>query len=102
MENNQNKQNKQSQQWSSNTDGWDGLSEVEVQNNPPEPSELDKNFSRTFKTEDGKKVLEYLKTCTIDQPTWTPGVDASHGYLREGQNSIIREMLNRIRRCDNG
>tara|TARA_R110002050_G_scaffold94050_3_gene196003 strand:+ start:626 stop:925 length:300 start_codon:yes stop_codon:yes gene_type:complete len=98
-----NKDNRQnSQQRSINSEGWEGLTDLEVDNRPPEPSELDKNFLRTFQTEDGEKVLQYLKTCTIDQPTWTPGVDASHGYVREGQNSITREIFNRIRRCNNG
>jgi hypothetical protein len=98
-----NKDNRQnSQQRSINSEGWEGLTDLEVDNRPPEPSELDKIFFRTFQTEDGEKVLQYLKTCTIDQPTWTPGADASHGYLREGQNSITREIFNRLRRCNNG
>ena len=95
-----NRQN--SQQRSINSEGWEGLTDLEVDNKPPGPSELDKIFFRTFQTEDGEKVLQYLKTCTIDQPTWTPGADASHGYLREGQTSIIREIINRLRRCNNG
>ena len=95
-----NKQNNQLR--SINSEGWEGLTDLEVDNKPPEASELDKNFFRTFQTEDGEKVLQYLKTCTIDQPTWTPGADASHGYLREGQNSITREIFNRLRRCENG
>jgi len=95
-----NKQNNQLR--SINSEGWEGLTDLEVDNKPPEASELDKNFFRTFQTEDGEKVLRYLKTCTIDQPTWTPGADASHGYLREGQNSITREIINRLRRCNNG
>ena len=95
-----NKQNNQLR--SINSEGWEGLTDLEVDNKPPEASELDKIFFRTFQTEDGEKVLQYLKTFTIDQPTWTPGADASHGYLREGQNSIIREIINRLRRCNNG
>ena len=94
--------NQNNRQKSINSEGWEGLTDLEVDNKPPEASELDKNFFRTFQTEDGEKVLQYLKTFTIDQPTWTPGADASHGYLREGQNSIIREIINRIRRCNNG
>tara|TARA_R110002012_G_scaffold58141_3_gene150872 strand:- start:701 stop:991 length:291 start_codon:yes stop_codon:yes gene_type:complete len=90
------------QQKSINSEGWEGLTDLEVENKPPEPTELDKCFFRTFQTEDGQKILHYLRACTIDQPSWTPGADASHGYLREGQNSITREIINRIRRCSNG
>lgn len=94
--------NQSNQQRSISSEGWEGLTDYEVPNKPPEPSEIDKIFFRTFSTEDGQKVLVYLKNCTIDQPTWTPGADASHGYLREGQNSITREIINRLRRCKNG
>lgn len=89
------------QQRSINSEGWDGLDDLQVENKPPEATELDKTFLRAFNTEDGRKVLAYLKACTIDQPSWTPGAEASHGYMREGQNSITREIFNRLRRCQN-
>ncbi len=56
--------------------GWEG---IEVLDEKPLPSkdnqlELDKAFARTFDTEEGKKVLEYLIARTMHQPTWIPGV----------------------------
>tara|TARA_R100000808_G_scaffold10709_1_gene28295 strand:- start:1352 stop:1612 length:261 start_codon:yes stop_codon:yes gene_type:complete len=61
-------------------------------------SELDKAFGQCFGTAAGKTVLEYLRKSTIEQPTWFPGEDASHGYAREGQNSLVREIERRIER----
>ncbi len=60
--------------------------------------ELDKIFVRCFSTESGQSVLEYLRNTTIEQSTWYPGDDASHGYYREGRNSIVRDIEKRIKR----
>jgi len=83
-----------------NNDGWDGIDDPQF-TFPQEPSEIDKAYKRTFSTEEGQKVLQHLVSITIDQPAWTPGADASYGYAREGQNSIIREIQQRMRRCEN-
>jgi|TARA_Y100001937_G_scaffold126163_1_gene194756 hypothetical protein len=80
--------------------GWDGIDDpyVVFKN---EPSEIDKTYLRVFSSEEGQKVLEHLKSITIDQPAWTPGSDPSFGYAREGQNSLVREIIQRMRRCNN-
>ena len=66
-----------------------------------QPSQLDFLYANVFNTADGQKVLEHLKSVTIDQPSWFPGDDPSIGYSREGQNSIVREIITRLRRCKN-
>ena len=81
--------------------GWEG---IEVLNEKPLPTkdnqlELDKAFARTFETEEGRKVLQFLISKTLHQPTWIPGGDTSFGFAREGQNSIIREIQTRIERA---
>jgi hypothetical protein len=81
--------------------GWDG---IEVLDEKPmhlrdDSVEIDKAFARTFDTAEGKKVLKYLLSKTIQQPTWIPGGDTSFGFAREGQNSIIREIQTRIERA---
>tara|TARA_Y100001938_G_scaffold49331_1_gene68714 strand:- start:8849 stop:9142 length:294 start_codon:yes stop_codon:yes gene_type:complete len=83
-----------------NSAGWDSLeSEEQIVKN--EPTDLDKSYHRTFNSEDGQKVLQHLISITIDQPAWMPGADPSYGYAREGQNSLIREIKQRMRRCIN-
>jgi len=42
-----------------------------------------------------------LKGVTLDQASWYPGEDPSHGFAREGQNSIVREIIKRIERGRN-
>ena len=63
--------------------------------------DLDRAFVRCFSTKEGQTVLEHLRKTTIEQPTWYPGEDASHGFAREGQNSIVREIERRITRGRN-
>ena len=80
--------------------GWDGIDDPEMVFHN-ELSEIDKVYMRVFSSEEGQKVLNHLRSITIDQPAWTPGSDASFGYSREGQNSIVREIIQRMRRCNN-
>ena len=48
-----------------------------------------------------KKLLLHLKKTYLDAPTWTPGYENSFGYFRDGQNTIIREILLKLRRAKN-
>lgn len=58
-------------------------------------------FARTFGTEEGQKVLVWLRDNYLEQPSWQPGTDSSFGQWREGQNSVIREIEARIKRAKN-
>jgi hypothetical protein len=64
-----------------------------------EPDDLDRLYARVFSTRDGSKLLKHLRAVTVEQATWYPGEDASHGYAREGQNSLVREIERRIKRA---
>lgn len=82
-------------------EGWDSLRQSENEDlakNQTKQADLDMQFTRCFATESGQAVLAHLRHLTLDQPSWYPGEDPSHGYAREGQNSIIREILRRIER----
>jgi hypothetical protein len=66
--------------------------------------ELNKQYSAIFTTPSGKKVLEHLKKCTIDQAAWVPSdgmTGVHHGFIREGQNSIVRSIMDRIHSVTN-
>ena len=64
-----------------------------------DPQELNRLYFRVFNTEDGQKVLKHLRAITIEQPSFIPGESASYGYCREGQNSIVREIEERVQRA---
>ena len=86
-----------------NAPGWDGLETDDapiVIHDVNLQRDLDIVFKRTFDTEAGKKVLAHLKAITVDQPAWVPGAEPSFGYAREGQNSIYREIEQRLKRAN--
>lgn len=86
-----------------NSPGWEGLEAAPVELVETDAQgETDRAYWRLFNTEDGQKVLEHLTSITLDQPAWLPGADPSYGYAREGQNSIVREIHQRMRRSQNG
>jgi len=75
---------------------WDQLLKLDEEQSV---EEIDKLHLRVFSTSDGSKLLSYLRSVTIEQPTWYPGEESSHGYAREGQNSLIREIERRLIRA---
>jgi len=83
-------------------DGWDGLKQFQPETlitNEQDQEDVNRLYLRVFGSDDGQKVLAHLRSLTIEQPTWYPGADASHGYAREGQNSIVREVERRIEKA---
>jgi hypothetical protein len=78
-------------------EGWDFF-------DPPPPAvddikqDIDILITRTFSTEEGRQVLAWLRQVTIEVPAWVPGQEASYGYAREGQNSLVREIERRMER----
>jgi hypothetical protein len=69
----------------------------------PEQAGVDLNLqvARTFATDEGKMVLAWFRDFYLEQPCWQPGADQSMGLFREGQNSVIRDIENRIRKARN-
>ena len=85
-------------------DGWQGLQEVDPQiadKQQVDKDDVDRLYLRVFGSDDGQKLFTHLRSMTIEQPTWYPGEEASYGYAREGQNSLVREIERRIKRARN-
>lgn len=83
-------------------EGWEGLRTVEPQTRLTQQDnqdDIDRLYLRVFGSEDGQQLLTHLRSLTIEQPTWYPGESASHGYAREGQNSLVREIEKRMQRA---
>lgn len=49
-------------------------------------------FATVFRTPAGRKVLAHLRSTTVEAPTWNPGLAATYGYFREGQNELVRHI----------
>ena len=82
--------------------GWEDL---ENESAPFEPNQagvdLNLQVARTFATDEGKMVLAWFRDFYLEQPCWQPGADQAMGLFREGQNSVIRDIENRIRKARN-
>jgi hypothetical protein len=80
--------------------GWDELeAQVSVQEDDLPKMDIDLLMARAFGTEEGMKVLAWMREKYLEQPCWHPGADASLGQWREGQNAVIRDIEARIRKA---
>ena len=87
------------------TEGWAALEETARSEDRAQQMEryrLDLLYARIFGSDEGRQVLAHLRALTVEQPAWVPGQDPSHGFAREGQNSIVREIERRVRRAAEG
>ena len=64
--------------------------------------ELDKAIERLSRTKDGKRLFKFLRQNTIEASTWSASLGyqeaVAHGFAREGQNALVRDLENRIER----
>jgi len=82
------------------TEGWDFFeAQSEPEQKAAQKDDIDILMARTFGTDEGKQVLAWLRQVTIEVPAWVPGQEASYGFAREGQNSLVREIERRIVRA---
>lgn len=51
---------------------------------------------RVFSTEDGQKLLQWLRDVYVNVPIAVPGTDSSHAYFAEGQRTVVRDIEARI------
>jgi len=80
-------------------DGWESLSPAFAE--PPKADDIDLLYGRVFKSEEGQRVLSHLRQITIEQPSWYPGEDASHGFVRTGMAELVRLIERRVERSNN-
>lgn len=81
--------------------GWSDLEYQPVVSQPSDASETDKLCLRVFSTEEGQKLLKWLREQTIEQHCWLPGAEASYGYFHEGRCNLVKEIETRVQRARN-
>ena len=81
--------------------GWEDIEAMQQVLSPPQGNEMDKLCLRVFGTEDGQRLLKWMREQTIEQPCWGPGSDPSYGYFLEGRCSLVKEIESRINRAKN-
>jgi hypothetical protein len=82
------------------SEGWGFFEPAKVEVPEEQPKQdIDLILARTFASQEGQQALAWLRQATIEVPAWVPGQEASYGYAREGQNSLVREIERRIARA---
>jgi hypothetical protein len=51
---------------------------------------------RVFGSEDGQKMLQWLRDVYVNVPIAVPGTDPSHAFFAEGQRNVVRDIEARI------
>jgi hypothetical protein len=83
--------------------GWDDLETVntDIRSVTQASEDLDKLCLRVLTSEDGEKLMGWLRAALLEQPVAVPGSDPSYAFYREGQNSVVRDLEARIKRARN-
>lgn len=84
--------------------GWDDLEAIETQDSrevKQQREDMDRLTLRVFGSEDGKKLLEWLRKMYVEVPIAVPGTDPSHAFFAEGQRTVVRDIEARINRARN-
>jgi hypothetical protein len=79
--------------------GWDELDDPvtpDIRDAQQGRDDLNKLVLRVFTSEDGAKLLSWLKQMYVDVPIAVPGADPSHAFFAEGQRSVVRDIEARI------
>ena len=84
-----------------NIDGWAGLESIvtDIRDVDQSIEDLNKLCLRVLSSEDGEKLMKWLRATLLEQPVALPGADPSYAFYREGQNSVIRDLEARINKA---
>jgi len=82
------------------SEGWEGLEsqQTDVRDEMQRREDLNKLCFRVLaSSEEGKKLMDWLRQTIIEHPVAVPGADPSYAFYREGQCSVVRDLENRIK-----
>jgi hypothetical protein len=82
--------------------GWDDLEQelpTDIREVDHKKEDLDRLCRKVLGSEDGQKIMVWLRQAILEQPVALPGSDPSYAFYREGQNSLIRDLEARIIRA---
>ena len=83
--------------------GWDDLDNADQTEDRREVTQKREDLMRlclrVFGSEDGQKLLEWLREMYVDVPVAVPGADPSHAFFAEGQRSVVRDLIARIQQA---
>ena len=82
--------------------GWDDLEQalpLDIRDVKQQRDDTDRLVLRVLGTEDGQKLMQWLRQAVLEQPVALPGSDPSYAFYREGQNSLVKDLEARLIRA---
>jgi hypothetical protein len=82
--------------------GWDDIEQVlplDTRDHNQKRDDLDRLCLRVLGSEDGEKLMKWLREAVVEQPVALPGSDPSYAFYREGQNSLVKDLEARLIRA---
>jgi hypothetical protein len=82
--------------------GWEDLEQalpLEKGTITQKKDDLDRVCLKVLGSEEGQKIMKWLREAVVEQPVALPGSDPSYAFYREGQNSIVKELEARLIRA---
>lgn len=78
--------------------GWEDLESepADIREVTQQREDLARLCLRVFGTEDGIKLLAWLRDMYVNVPIAVPGTDSSHAFFAEGQRTVVRDIEARI------
>jgi hypothetical protein len=79
---------------------WDELDAIgqpsDVREVQQQREDLSRLTLRVFGSEDGQKLLQWMRDMYVNVPIAVPGTDPSHAFFAEGQRTVVRDIMARI------
>lgn len=82
--------------------GWDDLDQMQttdVREVTQQREDLARLTLRVLGSEDGQKLLQWLRDVYVNVPIAVPGTDPSHAFFAEGQRTVVRDIEARIQQA---
>lgn len=82
--------------------GWEDLESPQapdIRDTDQKREDLGRLCLRVFGTEDGQKLLGWLRDIYVDVPIAVPGTDPSHAFFAEGCRNVVRDIEARIKQA---
>jgi hypothetical protein len=74
---------------------------VDIREVTQQREDLARMCLRVFGTEEGQKMLTWLRDMYVNVPIAVPGTDPSHAFFAEGQRTVVRDIEARINQARN-
>ena len=79
---------------------WDEINAIGETSDIREVDQKREDFAkltlRVFGSEDGQKLLQWLRDMYVNVPIAVPGTDPSYAFFAEGQRTVVRDIEVRI------